>query len=284
MREIFNFFIRYSKWFVFAIYTIVSLVLLINSNPVHQSVYLTSANGVSATVYDWSQNITGYVNLKEANSDLNRRNAELQAQVATLSKNLNLLQQKLLGDSLTLPDALMPYDFIVAQVIKNSVMQLNNFITIDKGALDGIQPEMGVIDQNGVVGVVNVVSPHYARIISLLNPDFRLSCKIKGNDSFGSLVWDGVDPRFVILEELPRHTVYHPGDTVVTSGYSSVFPADIAVGVIEPDSKSGNDNLFSLKVRLLTDFSTLSNVQVVVNYMAEEINSLEDESRKPQKK
>lgn len=280
MRELFNFFIRNSKWFVFAIYLIVSVILLVNNNPIQHSVYLTSANAVSSSVYNLSNNISGYLNLRENNEDLNRRNAELLARVSQLELLVDELSGRLMLDSLDLPEVLKPYDFITAHVIKNSVYKPHNYLTINKGELAGIRPEMGVIDQNGVVGVVNVVGKNSARVISLLNPHFRLSCKIKGNESFGSLVWDGKDPRYAILEELPRHTIYHAGDTVVTSGYSAVFPSGIPVGIVEPNSKSGNDNLFALKIRLLSDFTTIDNVQVVTNYMAEEIQRLEEAEKK----
>ena len=133
---------------------------------------------------------------------------------------------------------------------------------------------MGVVDQNGVVGIVNVVGENSARIISLLNPNLRLSCKIKGNENFGSLVWDGEDPTIALLEELPRHTVFHKGDTIVTSGFSSVFPEGIPIGTIISDKKGQNENFFTLKVKLRTDFTKLSTVRVVVNNMKEEIDSL----------
>lgn len=281
MREFFNFFIRNSKWFVFAAYLVASALLLIRTNPVHQSVYLTSANAVSTLCYDWFGGAWGYVNLRETNEDLNRRNAELLSEVEFLNRKVTVLEETLLADSIELPEPLRQYDFVVAHVIKNSVMKPHNYITINKGSEDGIQPEMGVIDQNGVVGVVNVVSPHGARIISLLNPYFRLSCKIKDNENFGSLVWDGADPRYALLEELPRHTVYNVGDTVVTSGYSSVFPPGIPVGVIEANSEP-TANPDALRIRLLSDFSKLSNVQVVINYLAEEMRQLEEETTQEQ--
>lgn len=261
---------------------VVSAILLIRSNPMHQSIWLTSANAVSSTVYDWSNSISGYLNLRENNEDLNRRNAELQAEVERLRLQVQALGDQLMIDSLSMPEPLRQYDFIVAHVIKNSVARPHNYITINRGSEDGIGPEMGVIDQNGVVGVVNVVGPHSARIISLLNPNFRLSCKVNGSDAFGSLVWDGEDPRYAILEELPRHSVYHPGDTIVTSGYSAVFPPGIPVGVIEKNVKKGNAETADIKVRLLSDFSTLNNVQVVVNYLADEIKALENNEEKEQ--
>lgn len=275
MRELINFFIRHSKWFVFAIYFIASVVLLISNSPLHQNIYLTSANSISSTVYDTFGGISAYFNLKESNEALNSRNAELQADVASLQAQVDMLREQLISDTLTLTEALHPYDFIVAHVIKNSVMQPHNYITINKGSKDGIAPEMGVIDHRGVVGVVNVVGENSARIISLLNPHFRLSCRLRDNGNFGSLVWDGNDPRFATLEELPRHTVFHKGDTIVTSGYSAVFPPGIPVGIVETETHTPTENLFSLKIRLLTDFSTLDNVQVVVNYLVDELRALE---------
>lgn len=280
MRELLNFFIRNSKWFVFTAYMVVSAIMLVNSNPVHQSVYTSSANAVSGTIYGWSSSVTSYFNLRENNEDLNRRNAELQAEVASLLMTVNLLQEKLMSDSIVLPDTLRPYNFIVAHVVKNSVMKPHNYITINKGDADGVKLGMGVIDQNGIVGVVNVVGKHNSRVMSLLNPHLPVSCKIKGNNSFGSLVWDGDDPRYAILEELPRHTEFQPGDTVITSGYSDVFPPGIPVGIVEANSKAGNENFFTLKVRLLTDFSTLDNVQVVMNYVADELRAIEEDEKR----
>jgi rod shape-determining protein MreC len=253
--------------------------LLFNNNPYQHHVYLTSAGEVSSAVFDVAGNVTSYFNLRENNEDLNRRNADLQLEVIALREQVQHLHEKqaeLRADTLAPFAALRHYQFIVAHVVNNSVMQAHNYITINKGSDDGVTPEMGVIDQNGVVGIVNVVSSHHARVISLLNPNFRLSCKIKGNESFGSLVWDGIDPRYAVLEELPRHTKYHRGDTVITSGYSAVFPENIPVGIVVSDNKGRNENFFALKVKLLSDFSTLNNVQVVVNNYSEELKALEE--------
>ncbi len=279
MRELLNFFIRNSKWFVFAFYLVLAGWLLFQHNPYQHHVYLTSAGKVSASIYDVAGNVTSYFNLKENNEDLNRRNADLQLEVIALREQVQRLNEKRAeekSDTLAPFQALRHYQFIVAHVVNNSVMLARNYITINKGQLDGVKPEMGVIDQNGVVGIVNVVSDHHARVISLLNPNFRLSCKIKGNESFGSLVWDGKDPHYAVLEELPRHTKYHTGDTVITSGYSAVFPEDIPVGVVVSDNKGRNENFFALKVRLLSDFTTLNNVQVVVNNYSAELKELEE--------
>lgn len=286
MNELFNFFSKNSKWFVFAILVITSLTLLVNHDPYHQHLYLTSAGRVVSSVYKSGSMLGSYMNLRSINEDLNRRNAELQAEIASKNEQIMALRELGYRDTLQLDSGMRHFDFIVAHVINNSIARPYNYLTINKGELAGVQPELGVIDRNGVVGIVSNVGQHSARVISLLNPNFRLSCKIKRSEYFGSLVWDGNDPREALLEELPRHTVFHPGDTIVTSGYSAVFPEGLPVGVIIPDDSEHNENFFTLRVRLLADFTTLGNVQVVVNNRREELNSLssgeaDEEKRKP---
>lgn len=272
MNNLLNFFIKHSAWFIFAIYVILSLVLLFKDNPYQQSVYLTSANSLSAAVYKAFNGVTSYFHLRDINESLQERNAALEMELIELRNqmaNLSLLSP----DSLHQP-ALNQYSFVMAQVISNSIAQPNNYITINRGYIDGIEPEMGVIDQNGVVGIVNVVGPHAARVISLLNPHMRLSCKLKNNNFYGSLVWDGKSPRMAVLEELPKHVQYLKGDTIVTSGYSAVFPEGIIVGTIEGLARDLSDSFVSLRIRLTTNFSQLSSVRVITNSMKEQIDAL----------
>lgn len=275
MRELFDFFIRNSKWFVYAIFVVASCMLLFQGNPYQHHVLLTSANSVSSTVYEVSNNVTSYFNLRDINEDLNRRNAALEKEVINLREKLQNYAEKEFTDTLVPDNDVDHFDFIVAHVINNSISRPYNYITLDKGAADGVKAELGVIDQNGIVGIVSVVGQRSARVISLLNPKLRLSCKIKNSDHFGSLVWDGNDPTVALLEELPRHTVYNPGDTIVTSGYSAVFPPGLPVGIILDDDRDHNENFFTLKVRLFADFTALGNVQIITNNYSEEIAALE---------
>jgi rod shape-determining protein MreC len=272
MNNLLNFFVKHSAWFIFAIYVILSLVLLFKDNPFQQSVYLTSANRVSAAVYKAFDGVTSYFHLRGINESLQQRNAALEMELIELRGQLSDLDL-LHPDSLHQP-ALRQYNFVMAHVISNSIAQPNNYITIDRGHIDGIGPEMGVIDQNGVVGIVNVVGPHAARVISLLNPHIRLSCKLKSNGFYGSLVWDGKSPQHAVLEELPKHITFNKGDTIVTSGYSAVFPEGIIVGVVEGLARDMSDSFVSLRVRLTTNFSQLSNVRVITNSMKEQIDAL----------
>jgi rod shape-determining protein MreC len=172
-----------------------------------------------------------------------------------------------------------PYDVVMAKVVNNSVMYLSNYITIDKGRKDGIRPDMGVISEGGVVGIVSMVSDHYAVVIPLLNPKFRLSCKVLGSSYFGSMSWDGRSARYAKLDELPRHVEFKEGDIIVTSGFSAIFPEGIMVGNVSSFERQHNDNFYSLTVRLTTDFHRLNNVMVIRNYRHEEQIQLEQEAK-----
>ena len=272
MNNLLNFFVKHSAWFIFAVYVILSLVLLFKDNPYQQSVYLTSANQVSAAVYKAFNGVTSYFHLRDINESLQERNAALEMELIELRNQMaDMALAK--PDSLHQP-ALKQYSFVMAQVISNSIANPNNYITINRGYLDGVNPEMGVIDQNGVVGIVNVAGPHAARVISLLNPHIRLSCKLQGSGFYGSLVWDGKDPRYAMLEELPRHVEFHNGDTVVTSGYSAVFPPGLIVGTIVGKQTGKSASFESLRVKLTTNFSQLSNVRVITNGMKKELDAL----------
>lgn len=276
MHELLAFFFKHSKWFLFVLYITASCVLLFKNNPYQHHIFLTSANSASAAVFKVSNGVYSYFNLRQINEDLNQRNADLESEVIALKDQLQLMREEIMADTLTLPDSLHQYKFMVARVISNSISKPYNYITLNKGSADGVLPEMGVIDRNGVVGIVNVVGEHSSRVISLLNSNLHLSCRVRGSNSFGSLVWEGGDPYVAYLQELPKHTQFQPGDTVETSGYSGVFPAGIPVGIVMQDNENKNENFFTLKVLLSTDFTTLGDVQVVMDKMRQEHRKLEE--------
>lgn len=280
MRKLISFLINHSPIFVYAFYLVICFVLLFKFNPYQQSVFFSSANEMAGRFYIMTSGITGYFGLQEINRDLQKQNGNLEMELIRLRDEVSRLS----GDSLLVrtsaDSSLSRYDFQIAQVINNSVFKTHNYITLNKGRKDGIHSEMGVIDQNGIVGIVNVVSDHYAVAISLLNPKLRLSCKVKGSNYFGSLVWDGKDPRFAVLEELPRHVKFVRGDTIVTSGYSSVFPEGLMVGTVDGFSKQRNDNFYALTVKLSTDFFRLNDVWILDDKGQKERRILEMEAKK----
>lgn len=276
MNNLLNFLIKNSSWFVFIFYVIASCVLLFRNNPYQQSVYLTSANSATATVLKGYSNVTGYFGLRQVNDQLQNRNAQLEAEVIALKEQMGQLRLQLADSGIVATrNVTSPFSYVMARVISNSTTEPFNYITIDRGSADGIENEMGVVDHNGVVGVVNVVGKHAARVISLLNPDTRLSCKIRGSEHIGLLVWDAKSPRFARLQELPKHERYNKGDTIVTSGYSTFFPEGIIVGTVEYRIKDESDNFVSLRVRLASDFNHLTTVRAIKNARKPELDSIQ---------
>lgn len=274
MRNLLEFLMRYSHCFLFVLLEVVCCVLLFRFNNYQGSVYFSSANRVCGTLYDISGDITGYFHLKAVNDTLTDRNLDLEHEVATLRATLaELTADSIMTDSMSRA-ALADYRRIKAHVVNNTLDRADNFITIDRGSADGIRPEMGVVSGKGIVGIVGKTASRHSLVISLLNSQSNISCKIKNSGYFGYLRWDGYDVRYTYLRDMPRHAECHKGDTIVTSGYSSIFPEGLFVGVVE-DIADSNDGLsYLLKVRLATDFGRLRDVRVIVSPVQADIDSL----------
>ena len=275
MRNLLNFLIKYNYWFLFLLLEVTGFILLFRFNHYQQSVYFTSANGVAGKVYEVSGGIASYFHLKTVNEALLDRNVWLEQRLSSLEKAL----EEKMPDSAGLYSMkrLAPAEYRVfkANVIKNSLNRADNYITLDRGTAEGIRPEMGVVDANGVVGIVYKTSPHYSLVISLLNSKSSISCKIVGSDYFGYLKWEGGDSRFAYLKDLPRHAEFNLGDTVVTSGYSTVFPEGVMVGTVDDMSDSHDGLSYLLKIKLATDFGKVSGVRVISRNGQEEQKALE---------
>lgn len=276
MNNLINFFIKNSSWFIFAFYVILSLVLLFRSNPYQQSVYLTSANGTVATISKGVNGASDYFHLTEINEDLHMQNAAQKQEILALKSQLNEMELKYGAKPGANVSGKGDYSFISAHVISNSVVNPSNYITIDRGSADGIEPYMGVMDMNGVVGIVDAVNTHSARIMSMLHPDTKITCELKGNGNFGLLVWDGKSTDHAILKDLPKVDDYHVGDTVVTSSSSLSFPQGFMVGVVERISPTMKDDSFmTLIVKLSCKITHLSNVHIIKNNRKDELKQLD---------
>lgn len=277
MRNLLNFLIKYNYWFLFLLLEVASFVLLFRFNHYQQSVYFTSANEVAGKVYEISGGISSYFHLKSVNEDLLDRNVWLEQRVTALENALKEQGQ----DSVRLYSlerlATAENRIFKANVIKNSLNRADNYITLDRGTEAGIRPEMGVVDANGVVGIVYKTSPHYSLVIPLLNSKSSISCKIVGSDYFGYLKWEGGDSRYAYLKDLPRHAEFNLGDTVVTSGYSTVFPEGVLVGTVDDMSDSHDGLSYLLKIKLGTDFGKVSNVRVISRNGQQEQKALEND-------
>lgn len=286
MRNLIDFIIKNSSWFIFVFLEIICFYFIFSSNSYQKSVFLNSSNEITGKLYSVTGGITSYFGLQSQNRDLLEKNAEYQAQVLSLKKLLHevvadsMVIEAFLNDSLKRKKE---YNFIIAQVVNNNVSMTHNYITISKGESDGIKPDMGVISQQGIVGVVRAVSDNFAVVLPVLNPDMKVSCKTLASNTTGILSWDGSDSRFANMMDYPKFEKFEKGDTIVTSGFSGTFPEGLLVGVVEDYKSQTNDNFYSLKVKLSTDFISLKDVIVIGSNMVQEQSSLEKRVRDAKK-
>ena len=275
MRNLLNFFLKYNYWFLFILLEVISFALLFRFNNYQGSAFFTSSNQVAGMVYEVANNVTGYFHLKSINDDLVQENVELELQIERLRSVLMELTADSVGIEKVKADALKGYDIYRANVINNSLTHVDNYITLDKGENDGIRPEMGVINGSGVVGIVYHTSANYSVVIPILNSKSSVSCKIIRSDYFGFLKWDGGSSEYATVKDMPRHSLFSLGDTIVTSGHSAVFPGGIPIGTVEDISDSHDGLSYLLKVKLFTDFGRLNDVRVIAQKGQEEQIELE---------
>ena len=275
MRNLLNFFLKYNYWFLFILLEVISFALLFRFNNYQGSAFFTSSNQVAGMAYEAANNVTGYFHLKSINDDLVQKNVELELQMERLRSALMELTSDSTGLERMRSDALKGYDIYRANVINNSLTHVDNYITLDKGENDGIRSEMGVINGSGVVGIVYHTSSNYSVVIPILNSKSSISCKIKRSDYFGFLKWDGGSSEYATVKDMPRHSLFSLGDTIVTSGHSAVFPGGIPIGTVEDMSDSHDGLSYLLKVKLFTDFGRLNDVRVIAQKGQEEQLELE---------
>jgi len=273
MRNLLIFISKYNAFFFFIIFFAFSLSLVLRNNSFQRASVLNSSNVLIGQSYQRINSLRDYLSLKQVNDSLAKENARLRSQLET-SFYVDGVEQKTVKDT----NKLQQYTFIVAQVVNNSIHQKNNSITIDRGRRHGIKSGMGVMGPSGVIGIVSNVSEHYSTIQSLLHQDTRISARIAENQAFGSLVWgqEGFDPQVAVLRDIPNHVDVKKGYRIITSGYSSLFPADIPIGTVLISRKKNGEASSDIKVELSTDFSTLSYVYVINNIMAAERTELEN--------
>ena len=271
MRNLFNFITRHYFFFLFALLQVISVMLIVQNNIYHRSFFINSSNFIAGNIFNIRENITQYFSLKAVNEQLLEENTRLRNQ---LPGNYLKTDQNIFTFRDTLHQR--QFSYINARIINNSVRNRNNHITIDKGSMHSIKPDMGVIGPMGVVGIVKDVSPNFSSIISLLHSDMQISAKIKKNNHLGTIIWEGFDHRKVSMLYIPPHVQLQRGDTIITSGFSQLFPEGIPIGVIDEFEIRRGDNFYTIAVELFMDFNNIQFVQVVQNFFSEELEELEN--------
>lgn len=276
MRELINFFLKYNVLFVFILCETLCFYLLSTYNSYHRASAVASSNAITGSLFNMSNDVSGYVGLKRENEDLHNENARLRQ--ILFNQNFDVTKRDTLVDLIQVTadsTHVRGYVFTAAKVINNSTNGLFNNITINKGSKHGFKPDMGLVSANGVVGIIKNVSASYSSAMSLLNKNLKLTAKIRHKQYTGSFSWDGMDARFAQLLEVPNHAKIQKNDTISTSGYSSIFPEDFMIGTIEDFDLKEGSNFYDIKIKLATDFYKLRRVDGVENLNRKEQIELE---------
>ena len=271
MNKILEFFYKYLTVIIFVILEVLAFGLVVNKNDLQRSVAFRYATTLSAWTYGVANSVTDYFGLGEINKQLAEENARLYGEIADY-------RLQIAGGGLQVADSVKTQsaeNYLSAKVVYNSVYDLQNYIIIDKGSEQGVEEDMGVFAPQGVVGVVQRVSKNYSVVLPIINPEQVISAKIKGGNQLGSIKWDGKSPMKAKLYEIPNHVNVVAGDTIVTSGFSAIFPDGMMIGVVDKATVVESTMYCDIDVALSVDFQSLSYVTVVAFENQKELLNLQ---------
>ncbi len=270
MRNILVFIIRYHFLLLFVLLEIFSITMLVNSTYYQSSAILKAGSRVTGRFYTSISNATDYLKLRTTNDQLARENAMLRQM-----KGVSFLKND--TSSFWVNDTIykQQYQYIVSKVVLNTVGKRNNYIMLDKGTRSGIKKDMAVITSDGIVGTVVTVSENFSWVMSMLNKHTRISGRITKNNQMGTIIWNGVNHLYGTLTDIPAHVKIAKGDTIVSSGYSYIFPAGLMIGTITDFRVEQGDHFYIIPFKFSVDFNALQYVYVVKNLMKDEQEALE---------
>lgn len=268
MQQIINFVIRNKTFLLFLLLFGLSLALTIQSHSYHKSKFISSTNFLTGGIYNTSNNIRAYFNLRKQNEILIEENNKLKSILYNFHNN---------DEILTEIDSTIhkKFEFKTATVIKNSYSNTKNYLTLDKGTNNGMMQDLGVITSKGIVGIIDNTSPNYSRVISILNTKSRINAQLEASNHIGSLIWNTKSPEFVQLTDISKFAPVNIGDTIVTGGQSTIFPKGIPIGTVDSFSLDISGDTYSINVKLFNDMADIGHVYVITNTDSDEIKSLQ---------
>jgi len=269
MEALIQFLRRISTFVVFLLLEIIAFLMIINQGTFQNSIFHNATTNVASVFYTQISNITDYFSLNRENKNLAEKNAELQRKVSSLEDFITRKNY----ESTLYEDTILK--IIPAKVVNHTIDKINNYLIINKGAKDGVTENMGVITAEGVVGIIKSVSENYSVVISILSSTLKISGKLKKTDHLCSVYWDGISPYRGRASNIPEHIPTAVGDTIVTSGYSSIFPENIMIGTVKEVSLNPSTAWNDLDIEYATNFMSIRYVGVIVNSHFEELFNLE---------
>ena len=246
MERLLNFLLRSGDLFVFAVCEVVCLILIVNFNSHQEDIWLETTAVYLGSFQEWCAGWANYLDLDERNAVLERENAYLRGQLP--SANYELGER---ADSTVDSVRLQRFNYLATRVVNRSPGGPNNTLVIDRGREFQVTTGQGVVGGEGLLGIVDRVTARYARVLSILHLDVRISAGLAGG-AYGTLRWDGRDPRYMSLSDIPDYLTVSPDrDTVYTTGFSSVFPTGVPIGTVSGAERVPGTGSQTLRVRLL---------------------------------
>lgn len=255
--------------------------MLSRSSKTHEAFFSFYDNEAIGTINKGYSDFTYYFSLKDINKQLADENSKLRYQIPSNLITSDSSHKLVVDTSLTdTSGRYRKYTYLPANVVGNTITLQNNFLTLERGVLQGVKVGMSVIGPQGIVGVVLHVSDNYCIVMSLMNRSSKVSAMMKKDKSAGSIEWSGENPYFVTLKNIGKGVKVNIGDTVVTSNYSANFPSNIMIGTIAGKTADPSSNFYTLKVKVSTNFASLQYVYLVQNVHYDEQKELESKEQK----
>ncbi|CAM3832260.1 rod shape-determining protein MreC [Flavobacterium branchiophilum] len=273
MQQIVNFLIKNSNNLLFLLLLSTGLGFTIQSHSYHKSKIISSANFVSGNVYNELSKLNEYLSLRGQNQALAAENARLKMLLFNKKDTVvPIINPNLSGFHHT--------DVILAKVINNSYTRQENYLTLNVGQKIGVKTDMGVVNDQGIVGIIENTSANFATVQSILNVNSKINAKLKKSNHFGTLTWNGENTGFVQLVDIPRLASVKKGDTIVTGEQSDIFPENVNIGIVEKLYTDDETNYFTLDIKLFNDMTNLGHVYVIKKAVSLEKKSLEAKTTK----
>jgi len=270
MRNLLLLFTRFGHVLLFLVFQIISLFLIVNFNRTQKDIWLNSVNVFSGSVNEKIQNFSNYTHLKELNDSLQHENSRLRAEIINFQnfKEASLFRT-FQGDS-----SLMHYNLIPVNLCSKTTHLRNNYFSICQGKEDGLRKRMGIITENGIVGIVTKCTEHFCKSIFVINSQSRINAQVKTKEYEGMVQWESSDQRELSMYSIPKFANVEIGDTVETSGHSTVFPEGIPIGIVSKVDIIEGQNEYKLKLNMFEDLSRVENAYAIDYKYWEEKDSL----------
>lgn len=277
MRNVIIFIRRYFNFIAFIILQVFCISILVNYNKTHEALFANYANELLGSVNQKFNGIEYFFSLNRTNQKLVEENARLRNLLGSNFEKKDSLKT-FYSDSVNQDTIgkVRKYYWMPAKIVGNTITSQTNYIILERGSKQGVKKDMAVISPEGAIGIVVFASDNFSKVMSLLHRNSRVSAMLKKGGTSGSVEWDGKDPSFLMLKNIPKSVLVAKGDTILTSNYSANFPSRVMIGRVEEINTDKSSNFYTIKLRTAVNFFNIQYAYVVINSMWAEKKMVEE--------